>query len=173
MTPKKEKGLRDTLKTLFGSKSHLPISLSWIESPDTSPGVPDLSYCHNGVEGWIELKCGPRVEVKATQVNWFEDRIAAGGLPLFLAQWGLDYMIVPGSAASILRRSPGEETWRGMATTVWHGEIVLHNLLYIMMNPKGEYEDLGKSIEGTGIGVRKFQGQRVRIPGDENFGQKP
>ena len=87
MTPKKEGRLRDKLKKLFESEKNLPVSLSWVESPNTSPGIPDLSYCHRGVEGWVELKCGPFVEVRATQVNWFEDRIAAGGRPLFLAQW--------------------------------------------------------------------------------------
>jgi len=144
-----------------------------VESPSTSPGIPDLSYCHRGVEGWIELKCGPLVEVRATQVNWFEDRIAAGGWPLFLAQWGTDYMIVPGSAAGMLRRSPGEETWRRLATTVWHGDIVLHNLLRVMVYPGEEYEDFFKSIEGTGIGVRKFQGQRICGPRNEDSEQEP
>jgi hypothetical protein len=44
-------------------------------------GVPDLNYCYNGVEGWIEMKraSGLRCHVEPEQIAWMERRARAGG----------------------------------------------------------------------------------------------
>jgi len=134
-----------------------PLSTSWVESPNTSPGIPDLSYCHKGVEGWLELKAGPKPEIRVTQERWFEERIEAGGHPLILAQWRQDYMIIPGSRISALRRRPVEETFRRLATTSWHRRIPVYSLLKVMISRAQEYEDIRRNSEGTGVGVRAIR----------------
>ena len=113
--------------------------LSWIESHSTSIGVPDLNYSYYGVEGWLELKCGPDIDVRAAQVIWMEDRIAAGGFPLFLIQYGDIYSIVPGSAASALREEPHEENVLRHARAIWQGDLPSDLLLKVMKNPRRMY----------------------------------
>lgn len=57
-----------------------------IESPITGKGTPDLNYCYEGVEGWIELKkcTSNKVQsIKPEQVAWCERRLRAGGLTFF------------------------------------------------------------------------------------------
>ena len=152
-----EDDLRAYLKRLFKEVEGSPLSISWVESPSTSPGIPDLSYCHKGIEGWLELKAGPKPEIRVTQERWFEERIEAGGHPLILAQWGQDYMVIPGSRISALRRRPVEETFRRLATTSWHRRIPVYSLLKVMISPEQEYEDSRRNSEGTGVGVRAIR----------------
>ena len=139
---KKESALRQKIKDCVKciiSAGH-PMHLSWIESHATSAGVPDVNYCCYGVEGWLELKAGPDIEVRSTQVRWFRDRIAAGGWPLFLIQWGECFIAVPGSRAAALWADPEHENILRLATTIWHGKIPYGELLKVMRNPRKEYE---------------------------------
>ena len=67
--------LRDACK---GTGAHF----SRVESHATSPGIPDLSYCVNSVEGFIELKSwDPKkgFRLRRSQVAWTRARDRAGG----------------------------------------------------------------------------------------------
>lgn len=57
-----------------------------IETGSTGRGIPDVNYCFEGIEGWIEFKAteGWRVDVRPEQVAWIERRGRAGGR-VFLA----------------------------------------------------------------------------------------
>jgi hypothetical protein len=57
-----------------------------VETWSTGRGVPDLNYCCDGIEGWIECKRvhGFKVTVSPEQVGWAERRLRAGGR-VFLA----------------------------------------------------------------------------------------
>lgn len=63
-------------------RRHLP-QVHWqrIETAGVGSGVPDLNYCCDGAEGWVELKraTGRVVGVRPTQVAWIERRMRAGG----------------------------------------------------------------------------------------------
>jgi len=52
-----------------------------IETGSTGRGIPDLNWCTDGIEGWLELKQtqANKVEVRPEQVAWIERRIRAGG----------------------------------------------------------------------------------------------
>jgi len=52
-----------------------------IETGAIAAGVPDLNYCADGVEGWIENKKthGWTVTLRPKQVSWIYRRIRAGG----------------------------------------------------------------------------------------------
>lgn len=73
------------LSKLF--QKHLPM-VDWqsVETWSTGRGVPDLNYCYNGIEGWIELKFTTAwaVKMEPGQVAWIERRKRAGGR-VFLA----------------------------------------------------------------------------------------
>ena len=68
------------LSSLF--QKHLPMA-HWqgIETGGTGRGIPDLNYCLDGQEGWIELKSTAAwaVKIEPGQVAWIERRARAGG----------------------------------------------------------------------------------------------
>ncbi len=73
------------LSRLF--QKHLPEAhIQSVETWSTGRGVPDLNYCLNGCEGWIELKATAAwaVTLEPGQVAWIERRARAGGR-IFLA----------------------------------------------------------------------------------------
>jgi hypothetical protein len=115
------------------------IDISWVESPFTSPGIPDMSYCYAGIEGWIELKAFPNIYIRPTQVRWFKDRVAAGGFPLLLVQSYAKYHLVPGCCIKELRKTPSEVNVAVLATTTWVEDINIVELLAILKNPESQY----------------------------------
>ena len=68
------------LSSLF--QKHIP-EAHWqrIEVGGTGKGVPDLNYCIDGVEGWIELKqtSAWAVIIRPEQIGWIERRVRVGG----------------------------------------------------------------------------------------------
>lgn len=68
-------------------KNKLPhIHFQSVETWSTGQGVPDVNYCFEGSEGWIELKKTEAIKVNISpeQIAWAERRIRAGG-NVFLA----------------------------------------------------------------------------------------
>jgi hypothetical protein len=64
--------------------------------------VPDVNYCGEGSEGWIELKKtdGWVVNVSPHQVAWMERRMRAGGrVFIMVRRKGDELWLLPGSAA--------------------------------------------------------------------------
>ena len=54
-------------------KEHLPdFDIQSVETWGTGRGVPDMNFCCNGIEGWIEFKMTKhwRVTVAPEQVAW-------------------------------------------------------------------------------------------------------
>lgn len=81
-----------------------------VESPDTSPGIPDVHYKLAGAEGWFELKEArgkspaipfPSTEhgLRKTQIPWISDYVALGGICHIVAQVGSEVFFVPGKFA--------------------------------------------------------------------------
>lgn len=52
-----------------------------VETWSTGRGVPDLNYCIDGNEGWIELKSidGWKLNMRPEQTAWISQRIRYGG----------------------------------------------------------------------------------------------
>lgn len=130
---KKENTLRKLIKTLFVNEPR--VHLSWIESHATSVGAPDIQYCCDGVEGWIELKAGDDLEVRASQVSWMREHVRAGGNPLILIQISDMFLVVHGSRAKSLRMDSSPENLRKQASLVWQNKIDRKELMYVMRNP--------------------------------------
>lgn len=130
-----ESALRMSVKKALDGVGHL----SWVESHATSAGIPDLNYCINGIEGWVELKWG-NFEVKSTQVRWMEDRVNSGGFPLFLIHIDQQFFMVPGSHAQMLRTNNSETSVALLSSSRFVDRICPDNLVRILKNPKGEYK---------------------------------
>ena len=64
-------------------KPHIPkdAHVQRIETGLTGKGVPDLNYCQNGKEIWIELKSiqGNKSQLSPFQIAWIHNRAKAGG----------------------------------------------------------------------------------------------
>ena len=64
-------------------KQHLPKDAHFqrIETGGTGRGVPDVNYCQQGKEVWIELKSvsGLKSEVSSFQIAWLYNRVKSGG----------------------------------------------------------------------------------------------
>lgn len=68
------------LRKIF--QQHLP-EFHWqsVETWSTGQGVPDVNYCYDAKEGWIEFKQTENfsVDISPHQVAWIERRTRAGG----------------------------------------------------------------------------------------------
>lgn len=81
-----------------------------VENP-LDPGMPDVNYCIEGVEGWLELKmaiscpktkelrdCTLRVSIRPVQPIWWQERLKVGGRVHILVEtpgWPSDYLLLP------------------------------------------------------------------------------
>lgn len=63
---------------------------------DVEVGMPDVNFCIDGREGWLELKVWPR-ELERTQVVWALQRTAARGYVRVLVKDPIanDYFLLP------------------------------------------------------------------------------
>ena len=111
-----------------------------MESHATSLGVPDLNYCVDGVEGWLELKAGPDIDIRASQVIWMKEHIASGGWPLFFISWNNMFLIVPGDRGGDLRRNPCLENAMRLSSSFWTEEIPMNDFLLRIKRPAKEYK---------------------------------
>lgn len=86
-------------------RHHLPM-VHWqrIETAGVGNGVPDLNYCYQWTEGWVELKkaTGNVVGVRPTQVAWIERRLRAGGRVFIMIRRADSVWLRDGSTARAL-----------------------------------------------------------------------
>lgn len=112
-----DKFRRDFMKEFSRQFPHYP--LSYIESHQTTPGIPDLSWFDPAVgDLWLELKVvkAPRniVTVRTTQVVWHRKRYEAGGKSWFATMdTNGDILLTPGHVAVAL--SPPVAGWRDVS----------------------------------------------------------
>lgn len=68
------------LRQLF--QKHIP-DFHWqgIETGSTGRGIPDMNYCFDGIEGWVENKLTSTraVDLRPEQISWMERRTRRGG----------------------------------------------------------------------------------------------
>lgn len=97
--------------------------VSYIESHQTSAGIPDLNVFVYGRDVWIELKVfsdNKSPKMRTTQKKWHIDRFFRGGLSWVMA-YDLDQkllVVIPGNTAATLSAKAG----------VWRGSGILHPL---------------------------------------------
>lgn len=71
--------------------------ISMVESPETSPGIPDLNWCLRGREGWTELKvskAGESPDIRPAQRAWIRRRVVVGGNVSLLLYNNVDQAII-------------------------------------------------------------------------------
>jgi len=114
--------------------------LSWVESHATSPGAFDVNYCVNGVEGWIELKAFPKIDIKISQVIWAEERIKAGGYPLLLIQNNDKYALLPSINIRQIRATPTWGLLEMISPIIFHNDIGENTFFNALENPGVLYD---------------------------------
>lgn len=128
---------------LRGACKGTGIHFSRVESHSTSPGIPDLSYCVNSVEGFMELKSwDPKkgFRLRQSQVAWTRARDRAGGRVFLLfdkqgdlfnsRKFGL--IRLTEAKCEFLTAHTGADSWFGLADIVWDGDIDVSQLLIIL-----------------------------------------
>ena len=86
--------------------------LQRIETGSIAEGVPDVNYCFQGLEGWVELKYG-KVPLRATtevfksqpgmrpaQIDWILYRGKVGGRVFILLNIGTELFLIHGEHAA-------------------------------------------------------------------------
>lgn len=136
--PKKETSFRTKVKKAF-KEMGAGVHVSWIESHATALGVPDLNYCLDGTEGWLELKASPDIEIRASQVIWMKEHIKSGGHPLFFFRWDNMFLIVPGDRGDDLRRNCCLANALKLSSRVWVDEIPVIEFGMVLKRPQKEY----------------------------------
>lgn len=138
----RESRLWDTLRDeCKGSGIHF----SRVESHATSPGIPDLSYCVNGVEGFIELKSwDPKkgFRLRKSQMAWTRARDRAGGRVFLLFDKEGDlfnprkfgFMRLNETKCEFLVYHPSEVSWFGFADATWDGHINVDHMIALLRN---------------------------------------
>ena len=117
------------------------IHFSRVESHATSPGIPDLSYCTMGHEGFMELKSWDPKKgfcLRRSQVAWTRARDRAGGRVFLLfdkqsdlfnpRKFGL--IRLTEAKCEFLVTHPSDTSWFGLADVVWETDIGVENLIH-------------------------------------------
>lgn len=111
-----------------------------VESGLTSPGIPDIEYCIEGVRNNLELKHADkkaRPKVRPTQVRWFRKRNRAGGRPwLFLRDdRGVTpmYYLFDCKTVPKLARLHVDE-WLPLAFRTWAGKMDWHQFFGMLIS---------------------------------------
>jgi Holliday junction resolvase len=77
-----------------------------IETGSTGRGIPDMNYCHDGREGWIEAKQtqGWAVGLRPEQIGWLMRRARHGGrVWIAVRRKGDELWLIPGDRAAQLK----------------------------------------------------------------------
>lgn len=142
---KKETALREKLKRLRKEHKLEDISLSWIESHATAIGIPDLHYCYNGIEGWVELKAFPDIDIRANQCVWMETNIKAGGKPFFIIEADNRLLTISGLWCRHMRADPSLVNILRLAAPLKR-EFTKENFLTILSKKDEIYEQARSNI---------------------------
>lgn len=88
-------------------------------------GTPDVEYCHEGRQGWIELKVAKKPARAATPVRirhfskeqrlWHRDRVKSGGRSFILVQVEREYFLFTGTLGAVLLDTLDLESMRDMS----------------------------------------------------------
>lgn len=105
-------------------KKHMPEFLDRLDRIENVVGVgtPDVNFCINGVDGWIEMK-SPKEPVRKTskllnhplnqdQKNWFLRQCNAGGRAFILICTNKRWMLIDGSLADVINDMTVNELWK-------------------------------------------------------------
>ena len=110
MSEKKfKKKLAQAFKERYGHTVHIDM----VESPDTSPGIPDMNIAMFGGEFWVETKFSKEGDVpkmRPPQIAWFKNRRRAGAHHNTCVLWARDdeLFFIPGVNVPYLR---GKKDW--------------------------------------------------------------
>lgn len=107
-------------------KKHLPKRSDRIDRIENLvvAGMPDINYCIDGIDGWIEMK-SPKEPLRESsklfadnhklnqdQKNWFLRQYNAGGRAFILICTDVRWMLIDGSLADIINDMTGDELWK-------------------------------------------------------------
>ena len=115
-------------------RGNLPGHWQRIESGLTGGGIPDMNYCIDGIEGWVENKQtqGWAVRIRPDQIGWIFKRTLNGGrVWIAVRRKHEELWLVPGSLVRVLAseglRNLEVDTWTG-GPRQWDWNAILDRL---------------------------------------------
>ena len=125
-------------------RNNIPGHLQRIED-SISCGIPDVNYCIEHVEGWIELKWVPAwpkrlntcIKIQhftSEQFTWLAARYSAGGRVFLFIQVESCYMLFSDITAihCIYKGKLGRLAMQHAAQCVWHNRINFLELIHVL-----------------------------------------
>lgn len=116
---------------------------SYIESPETSPGIPDANIAFPGIEVFIEFKFEDEPyktpEIRPSQVRWFRKRAALNSQSFLFAKVFADtwlYLLIPGINVETLIEYKSMNDWQGLSYCMWYKEMNWHE--FVSMITRGQ-----------------------------------
>jgi len=101
----------DFRRFLHISAEEMGYHVSHIESPQTSPGIPDLNLAKAGQDIWLEVKVWrDGIHMLPSQRRWHRARRLIGGASFVVCWIDSYYTLLPGHIAADL--SPISQQWR-------------------------------------------------------------
>jgi hypothetical protein len=113
---------------------------SKVESPDTSPGIPDLNWQMDKSGDWLELKFGNKRKpphLRPTQCAWFRRRVRAGGKPQLLVCVDLDgvktFGLIHGKDVPAMVNAKNNAHWLKACYIRWENRIVWTEFIDLLL----------------------------------------
>jgi hypothetical protein len=133
----------DLREYLFGELS-VAIHFSRLEAHASAPGIPDLAYTLQGVNGFLELKYGDKKrapKVRPTQYAWMRQNVRfGGGNPLILVairgSEATKFRLIHGSYIELLTQNPGVKPWLTTPAQEWTDQICWPEFLATLFRPQ-------------------------------------
>ena len=114
-----ELGFQMHIVRAFDTMFHEDAHVSFTESLDLNPGVPDLHVTVHGMSFWIECKVwrpGRMPSIRPTQVKWIEKELAANGRVVIAVLYKDEFIkVYRGAAARDIVRCKAANQMRMMA----------------------------------------------------------
>lgn len=138
-----------------------PGDYSRVEPPPT-PGIPDVNYCIEGIEGWIELKVGRNRRcpfngrnkgLRASQRRWMRNRLRYNGRVFVLVAVGPWIYLFRAKEALLLTAESTLDDFQRLALCVQPRRItpeLTANFKYVLTNNEIYYESYGSDASFRG-----------------------
>lgn len=114
-------------------------------------GTPDINYCIDGVEGWIELKSpiepkrsttrcftGHAHKLNQAQMNWFLKQRNAGGLGWILIMTDKRWMLINGSYADDINE---RTVWALKRISSWSAKKPVNKVMFRSLRQILKYKE--------------------------------
>ena len=111
-----------------------------------APGTPDVNFCIDGVDGWLEIKSAKepakltskllKHKLSQAQMNWFKRESNAGGRSYILICTDIKWILIDGRDADNINRMSGDELYDISIWVQYYPILPCHRLKRVLKGGK-------------------------------------